>query len=83
MRCDRAKEALSALLDGELTAAEADEVRAHLEGCPACRAELDALRRLVAEVKTLPPVSAPRDLQRKIMARLDEAPARDETRRVY
>ncbi len=83
MRCDRAKEALSALLDGELTAAEADEVRAHLDGCPACRAELDALRRLVAEVKTLPPVSAPRDLRRKIMARLDEAPARDDTRRVY
>jgi anti-sigma factor RsiW len=37
---------LSALVDGELTAAERDRVHAHLAGCADCRAEANDLRAL-------------------------------------
>lgn len=37
---------LSAFLDGELTQAESQRVRLHLEGCPECRAQLDQMARL-------------------------------------
>jgi hypothetical protein len=50
-------EALSAHLDG----AE-PELRAHLDGCPACRARLEALRRVHALVAT--PVPPPPERQR-------------------
>jgi hypothetical protein len=41
MTCRDVCEALDALLDGELGAAEESEVRDHLEGCPSCARELD------------------------------------------
>ena len=35
--------------------------RQHLDDCPVCRAELDALYQRVAQLKALPPISPPRD----------------------
>ena len=50
---------LSALLDGELTPGEEEDVRAHVRACDRCRREL----RLVGEARTvvrgLPPVDPP------------------------
>jgi anti-sigma factor RsiW len=43
---DRVRAALSAFLDGELTQAESQRVRIHLEDCPECRNELEEMRRL-------------------------------------
>ena len=51
--------ALSAMLDGELPAAEETQVQAHLVGCAACRAELDSVRLARAWVRALPPVEPP------------------------
>lgn len=51
------REQLSAYLDGELGPAERARLEAHLQGCPACRAELDSLRRTVELVGRLPAVS--------------------------
>jgi len=48
-------ERLAALADGGLLESEAEEVRAHLEGCAACRDELEALTALTARVAALPP----------------------------
>jgi anti-sigma factor RsiW len=45
MTCSAAREALDALLDGELDAAEEAEVLVHLDACPDCTAELAELRR--------------------------------------
>lgn len=45
MTCSTAREALDALLDGELEAAEESEVRLHLEVCGGCADELEDLRR--------------------------------------
>src|SRR5512142_1568263 len=48
------RERLSALLDGQLSAAEAAELRAHVHGCAWCTDELDALRRVVGVLRALP-----------------------------
>ena len=44
---------LHALLDGELAAAEAAEVRVHFATCPSCAARLDEARQLLAETERL------------------------------
>lgn len=46
MICQRALSLLDDLLDNELSAAEAAEVRAHLDACPNCRRTYDESRRL-------------------------------------
>jgi anti-sigma factor RsiW len=46
MTCTQANEAISALLDHELDAAQEAEVREHASGCPECGATLRSLSRL-------------------------------------
>ena len=53
---------LSALLDGELEYAEAAAARAHLQGCPFCRAELEATAGARAAVRALPMMEMPAGL---------------------
>ena len=54
-----AAEALSALLDAQLAAADEQVVRAHLAGCPACAAELRQVELARSWVRGLPPVDPP------------------------
>lgn len=70
MGCDSIREALSAALDGELSALERRAVDAHLGGCGACRAHairLDDLHRMtrVRPADVVPDLTAP------IMAAVD------------
>lgn len=53
------REDLTALLDGALAPGRAAEVQAHLEACPACRAEEARLRAGVATLAALPPAPEP------------------------
>jgi len=53
---------LSAYLDGELTAGRRGEVDAHLAGCAACRAELDATAAARTAVRSLPVLEPPAHL---------------------
>ena len=58
--------------DGELTAAEREEVGVHLAGCAACRERLAAERALKATIRTeLPMLKAPDALRQRIHAGLD------------
>jgi hypothetical protein len=57
MNCHETRERLSDLLDEALPAPELAEARAHLEGCPECRRELNQLR---ARVSLLSRVGRPR-----------------------
>src|SRR5687767_13104726 len=63
---------LQDFLDGRLDAARQAEVRAHLEACPQCRAELETLRwvRDVA-LKQLPGEEVPPALTERVAAALD------------
>lgn len=52
-------DALSALLDGELSGAQQETARAHLAGCPACTEELAAVGQARSWVRGLPQVDPP------------------------
>lgn len=56
---DHAGDALSALLDGELSDDEATAVRAHVAGCEACARELDDVREARRMLRELPNVEPP------------------------
>lgn len=54
-----AGDALSALLDGELSPAEEAGIRVHLAECEACRDELAATEGMRSLVRDLPPLDLP------------------------
>lgn len=63
---------LTALLDGALTAAEAEAVRAHLAGCEICRAEAARLRSAATLLGALPRPPAPSPaFEARLEARLE------------
>jgi anti-sigma factor RsiW len=75
MTCDEAKILLHALIDGELDAGHAREVEAHIATCPACAAELAAVRELKqAMAGAQLHYSAPLVLRKRIEAALPPAP---------
>lgn len=55
-------ELLSAMLDGEVSEAEASWIKTHLDDCGQCRAELDDLATARAAVRGLPLLDLPDDL---------------------
>jgi hypothetical protein len=59
MRHEIAREKLLDLAYGELPAAEAAEVEAHLQGCAACRAEADGIEATRRAMRALPPEEPP------------------------
>jgi hypothetical protein len=61
-------ERLSALVDGELTAAQRDRVMAHLARCEPCRREAASLRLLKQRMRTLAEASAGDALNDRLMA---------------
>lgn len=54
-----AGDALSALVDGELTGPETEAVEQHLAQCPPCRAELEDVRQARSILRELPAVEPP------------------------
>lgn len=75
MDCDRCREGLSALLDGEASAVEQGALEAHVARCAACRAHAEGLVRLnrMVRVQAADPVP---DLSQQLLARFAPAPAR-------
>src|SRR5215469_2868009 len=57
---ERQREQLSALIDGELSAAERAGLERHLGGCAQCQAELAQLRRVRVLLGALPAPAVPR-----------------------
>jgi anti-sigma factor RsiW len=93
MKCDEVHERLATYLDDEVTAEEGRALRAHLENCPACWAEMAALWAVQSRVKRAlgadaARVEAPADAWDRLRARLAfepsptvDAPARYESER--
>lgn len=71
MRCDDAREALSARLDGERPQVLAQQVDAHLDSCRACRTWLIGAAVQTRRLASLEAADGP-DLVEKIMASLHE-----------
>lgn len=74
MRCQDIMELLSPYLDGALTAAEREAVRAHVACCPKCSAELEELRACIGMLKELPLVAPPVGFRAGLMEKLDQLP---------
>lgn len=67
MRCDQAREALSARLDGELPQLDDPTLDAHLDSCAACQSHARALAGLHRSLRVRAAEPVP-DLTRQIMA---------------
>ncbi|QOJ14340.1 MAG: zf-HC2 domain-containing protein [Planctomycetia bacterium] len=66
-RCSGFEADLSALLDGELPAQRAAELRAHLDACDSCRAAADELQRTSRILADLPMTAAPPGLLERVL----------------
>jgi anti-sigma factor (TIGR02949 family) len=69
-RCEQLRERFSEYLDGELTPEERAALEEHLAACTGCRAELEALRRTVQAVASLPRRTAPEGLAARVAAEI-------------
>ena len=70
--CERCTQLLSARLDGELTAREAQELEAHLADCPECRALAEELEAIHAAFPQLEEIPAPEGFAQGVMERIRE-----------
>ena len=68
MNCHDARDRLSEFLDEALGPPELAEVRAHLEGCPECRRELERLRATVSLLARVERPRAPLGFVDRVMA---------------
>jgi anti-sigma factor RsiW len=59
LSCEETLDLLEPYLDGDLPPREADPVRRHLAGCPACAAELALAERIQRELRVLPQPDCP------------------------
>jgi hypothetical protein len=73
MNCIESNDRFDDYLDGVLDTAEAEELRAHVAGCPLCAEELESLRELRERAASLPRSLEPsHDLWPGIAARISE-----------
>jgi predicted anti-sigma-YlaC factor YlaD len=77
--CTKAREAVSARLDGELNELDGHRLDLHLEECPDCRAFAAAAAAVALELRTAEPIPAPEGLfvahRRRVAAPLAAAAA--------
>jgi len=73
----RLERQLSAFLDNELTADDAQEVRAHLETCVACREELQRLEHVKRLLGSLPERAPAPQVWEELRGRLDAQAPRE------
>ena len=67
---------LSALVDGELSPAQQEEVRRHLDGCPACRQDLATLQRNDARLRQMPGLTPSADFNSTFWRKVEQLEAR-------
>jgi anti-sigma factor RsiW len=68
--CQAIRSSLGRFLDGELSPAEAAGIKAHVQGCSACRQEVQALLSIAARLDAIVVPPVPADSADAIMARV-------------
>lgn len=74
MSCDPVR--VTGFVDGALSPAERSQVEAHLEACPACRAQAEAERTLRVRLASLTPPALPAALESAVRERLRQPAVR-------
>ena len=67
-------EQLSSYLDGEIGSSKAERIEEHLDSCPACRGQLEAMERLVSGLQRVQRPSLPPDLAVAVRRRIAADP---------
>ena len=75
--CEKARELISCLIDGELSEKEQSEVLAHIEICPECRAVYDAFSAVSESLSELEEV--PEGFSENVMGAIKAPPAKHKT----
>ncbi len=83
MTCREVGRHLAGYLDGAMSAQRHAVVHAHLTGCPACRADLDAYRRLARALANSIPVAPPADLATRIRVQASRMQSQRASRRLW
>lgn len=78
MICEEAFVLMNARLDGELDPEQAAALQAHLDACPACRRQMEALEALEQKLSALRE-PAPEGLKRGVLYRIDQATGKAKT----
>lgn len=74
--CEYYEELIGAALDGEISAEENEELRAHLDTCESCRSFYEAMKAISGTDEQLP--EAPEHFTENVMARVRQAAAPEE-----
>jgi len=80
--CDRIRERLLDLIDGELEAGERRRIEAHLAECSSCAQEAHALRETLARVQRLPEPAVPDGLLEGLAAAVQRRIVHESQRRL-
>jgi hypothetical protein len=72
MKCAEIQQLLSAYLDNELTGKEQEHVSQHLTTCAQCSQELNTLKTVSNLVSSLPKISAPDELAKRVRHKITE-----------
>jgi Putative zinc-finger len=67
-------EQLSSYLDGEIGSSKAERIEEHLDSCPACRAQLEGMERLVCGLRRVERPSPPPALAAEVRRQIAAAP---------
>jgi anti-sigma factor RsiW len=76
--CLKVLELLPRFIEDDFSSQETDEVREHLATCASCRAEYEAMQRLVDTLETLPTLDVPSSFKEAVMKHLPPAAKSDE-----
>jgi anti-sigma factor RsiW len=75
--CLKVLELLPRFIEDDFSSEETEEVREHLATCASCRAEYEAMQRLVDTLETLPVLDVPSSFKEAVMKHLPPAPKPD------
>jgi anti-sigma factor (TIGR02949 family) len=70
MDCKKALQLIHRYIDGELDAAQKEELEKHIESCESCRKEYQLEKNIIESLKNTPPLELPEDFNKKIHEKL-------------